>query len=152
MVDLEFKQEIYNTCLNLFNQKVIACNTALKELAEGIANDAKSSAGDKHETARAMMQQEQEKIAIQLKEINAQSDALKNIDINLPSLRVHRGSLVKTNKGYLFLSVAIGKLVINNVPVIALSPQSPLGFRLAGKRTGEVAEMNGISYKILELI
>ena len=139
-------------CLNLLNQKAEECNNALKELAAGIENDAKSSAGDKHETARAMMQQEQEKIVYQLKEINVQIEALKLIDIHLPSLKIHTGSLVKTDKGYLFLSVAIGKIFVNDTNIIVLSPQSPLGFRVTGKRIGEVAEINGIRYKILEMM
>jgi hypothetical protein len=42
------------------------------------------------------------------------------------------GSLVKANGIYLYLSLALPKINIEGVNVIALSPQSPLGNKLMG--------------------
>ena len=122
---MSFKEQVYQHCLKLLEQKTEEYYSALRELASGIENDAKSSAGDKHETARAMMQQEQEKIMMQLSEIKVQSESLLHINIHAPSIKIHTGSLVKTDKGFLFLAVAIGKLVIDGTTVIILCGASP---------------------------
>ena len=62
-----------------------------------------------------------------------------------------KGSLVKTDKGYLYLSVAIGKISVDGVSVIALSTQSPLGKQLMGKKTNEEAAINNVHYLIQEI-
>jgi hypothetical protein len=61
------------------------------------------------------------------------------------------GSFVKTNQGYLFLSIALGKIKMNEATVIVLSPQSPLGTKLIGSKIADTVEMNGISYYIEDI-
>ncbi len=143
-----FKKKIYDTCIQLLQQKVKEYNASLHELTVGIENDSKSSAGDKHETARAMAQLEQEKINRQLAETNMQLELLQQINIDTQSNKVIKGSLVKTDKGFLFLSVAVGKVVIDNIIVVVLSPQSPLGKQLLGLQTKDIAEINGVQYQL----
>ena len=149
---MHLKEQIYNECVQLLQQKVNDFTEALHELTAGVENDSKSSAGDKHETARAMAQLEQEKINRQLSEVSIQLELLQQININIPSLKVIKGSLVKTDKGLLFLSVAIGKLFIDDKAVIVLSPQSPLGQQLTGLQVKDAAEINGTRYAIEEVL
>lgn len=151
MNNTDFKQKIYDTCMEVLQSKAAACKSSLHELATGIENDTKSSAGDKHETARALMQQEQEKILWQLKEINTELETLQKINVMAVNAKVNTGSLVKTDKGFLFLSIAIGRLSINGENIIALSTQSPLGLRLIGKTIGQSVEMNNNTYRILDI-
>jgi hypothetical protein len=61
---------------------------------------------------------------------------------------VVNGSLVKTNKGHLYVSVALGRATIENITVTALSPQSPLGSLLVGLSIKGVAEINGNVYVV----
>ncbi|HWY38819.1 MAG TPA: hypothetical protein VNY73_09690 [Bacteroidia bacterium] len=143
-----FKQKIHTRCDHLLSEKISALKISLRELEDGSGNDAKSSAGDKHETARAMMQLEQEKISKQLDEALEQKNTLAKIDIKVNSPEIIKGSLVKTNKGFLFLSIALGKIIVDDVPVIVLSPLSPLGMSLAGLKTGGHTEMNGTAYLV----
>jgi hypothetical protein len=58
------------------------------------------------------------------------------------------GSLVKANGIYLYLSVALPKITIEGIKVIALSPQSPLGAKLMGNQVGFTFEINGTQYSI----
>jgi transcription elongation GreA/GreB family factor len=58
------------------------------------------------------------------------------------------GSLIKTNRGYFFMGVALGKAVVDNITVIAVSPQSPLGQQLMGLKENEVAVINTTEYVI----
>jgi transcription elongation GreA/GreB family factor len=145
---MSLKQKIHTACMDLLNEKIEYLNAALSDLAFGSENDAKSSAGDKHETARAMMQIEHEKIGNQREEFLRQKNELASIDINRKSDEVTKGSLIKTNHGYLFLAVPVGKINIKSESVIALSPISPLGQKLIGLKKSDTAEMNGVKYKI----
>jgi hypothetical protein len=142
------KQKIYKYYLQLVNDKVSRLQQVLADLKESGSNETKSTAGDKHETALAMLQIEQANTRGQLNDALAQKALLEKINPSLSASVIVNGSLVKTNLGYLFVSVALGKTVIENMVVIALSPKSPLGQKLMGLSVSGVAEINGNKYII----
>lgn len=142
------KQNIYSLCLQILNKKIEELNSALANATESANNETKSSAGDKHETARAMMQLEQEKLSHQLKDLQEQKTELEKIDISKISTQIAKGTLIESNKGFLFLSIGLGKITVDNKTVFAISPQSPLGKKLMGKKENDVVEMNGVKYFI----
>lgn len=148
---MQLKQKIHAACLQVVNKKIQTLQNTLQELGEGAISDGKSSAGDKHETARAMMQLEQEKISKQLDELIAQKNILQKIDATLTSTQITKGSVVKTNKGHLFLSVALGKLTVDGIDIIVLSLQSPLGLKLMGLPAKSSVEINSVTYLIEEV-
>lgn len=145
---MSFKQKIHTYCIHLLNEKIKTLQYTIKELTESAANETKSTAGDKHETALAMLQLEQENVNRQLKTVLDQKVMVESIDPSLKNLHVGNGSLVKTNKGFLFLSVALGKIIVEEVQVIVLSPQSPLGKKLMGLKRNDYTDVNGIQYVI----
>lgn len=145
---MNLKHKISEHYLGVINEKVEILQRVLKDLKEIGSNETKSTAGDKHETALAMLQIEQAKVRGQLQEALIKKAALEKINPNVSPTVIVNGSLIKTNRGYLWMSVALGKAVIENVAVIALSPQSPLGQRLIGLKPGESASINNIEYKI----
>jgi hypothetical protein len=149
---MQLKQKTHTACLQVVNEKIQALQNTLRELGEGALSDGKSSAGDKHETARAMMQLEQEKISKQLDELIIQKTVLQKIDATLKSTQITKGSLVKTNKGYLFLSVALGRLTVDGVDIVVLSPQSPLGLKLMGLQAKSSVEINKVTYQVEEVL
>lgn len=142
------KQKIYNHYLQILNEKINALQKVLNDLKESGANETKSTAGDKHETALAMLQIEQANTRAQLKEVIDQKILFEKIDPSISTVAVVNGSLIKTDRGYLFLSVAGGKAIVDGKAVIALSPQSPLGTKLMGLRVNEIANVNNIRYVI----
>jgi transcription elongation GreA/GreB family factor len=143
-----FKQKVHKRCCDLLNEKISSLRKTLVELEEGSESDNKSSAGDKHETARAMMQIEQEKLGKQLNEILVQLSELEKIDPVVSSAQVAKGGLVTTNNGILFVSVALGKIVVDEKTVMALSPKSPLGVKLMGLKANDSTEINGTNYTV----
>ncbi len=145
---MTLKQKIYGHYTAVVNEKIAMLQQVLTDLKESGANETKSTAGDKHETALAMLQIEQADKREQLKEIVAQKTALEKIDPLAAATVVVNGSLIKTNNGYLFMSIASGKATIEGISVIALSPQSPLGSKLLGKQKGDIVEMNTVRYTI----
>ena len=148
---MKLKQKIYNHYLQVIHDKVAMLQNVLTDLKESSSNETKSTAGDKHETALAMLQIEQANTRGQLQEALTQKAALEKINPALSASIVLNGSLVKTNRGYLFVSIALGKTVIENITVIALSPQSPLGQKLMGLKVGDVAVINAMYYTIEDI-
>jgi len=142
------KQKVYNHCLQVINSKINALQEVLAGLKESGANETKSTAGDKHETALAMLQIEQANIREQLKEVQQQKAVLEKINPALSPTVIVNGSLIKTNRGYLFLSIALGKAVVDGITVTALSQQSPLGKQLLHLQQGQTVTVNGNHYFI----
>ena len=145
---MTLKQKIYSHYQQILNEKIISLQQVLSDLKESGANETKSTAGDKHETALAMLQIEQANVRGQLKEVLDQKAVFNRIDPSISSTLIVNGSLIKTNRGWLFLSVAAGKAVVDGNAVIALSPQSPLGQKLMGLRVGDGAEVNNTHYLV----
>lgn len=140
------KQDVHAACSHLLNERISSLRQQLHELVEGAKNDSKSTAGDKHETARAMMQIEQEKLANQLNLLLAQEQVLNRLDPEAKSETVVSGSLVKTNQGWMYLSIPLGKITAEGTRVMCLSPQSPLGQKLLGKKAGDKIAMNAAEF------
>lgn len=149
---MTLKQKIYNHYLQLVNDKIRMLQQVLADLKESGSNETKSTAGDKHETALAMLQIEQANMRGQLSDALSRKAALERINPGLSVSVIVNGSLVKTNRGYLFVSIALGKLVIEEIPVIAISPQSPLGQQLMGLTVNDVVEFRNTIYVIERVI
>jgi hypothetical protein len=145
---MTLKQKIYNHYLQVVNDKISLLQKVLVDLKESGANETKSTAGDKHETALAMLQIEQANIRGQLAEVLIQKVALEKINPGVIAETIVNGSLIKTDKGYLFISIALGKAVIEGITVTALSSQSPLGVKMMGLRVGDSAKINNNTYFI----
>lgn len=146
------KQKTYNHYLQLVNNKVKMLQIILADLKESGSNETKSTAGDKHETALAMLQIEQANTRAQLEEVLLQKTALEKINPLLSATSIRNGSLVKTNRGYLFVSTGLGKAKIEGIEIIALSPQSPLGQKLIGLTVTDVVEINSNKYVIESIL
>jgi hypothetical protein len=145
---MSFKETVLKTFVDLLNAKIIYLENMLNDLKESAKNETKSTAGDKHETALAMLQIEQENIRKQLKSVQEQKISIEKINPLIVTNTVRLGSLVKTNNGYFFIAAGVGKITLNEQTIIALSPISPLGTKLMGKFVGENIQQNNIFYKI----
>ena len=145
---MTFKQKIQAYYLQLVQDRIDVFRDMILVLTEDSKNDAKGSAGDKHETALSMMHIEQEKLNYKLSEVLAQKAILDKIDPSKITEIIALGSLVKANGIYLYLSVALPKIAIEGINIIALSPQSPLGSKLMGNQVGFTFEINNTRYLI----
>lgn len=122
--------------------------TALHESRQA---DTKSSAGDKHETARAMVDQELQQLNQQReKALRNQSELQQLTDARCEVAA--RGAAVETERIIYYISISFGKLPVEGPkPVYALSPVSPAAQAMLGKRVGEVFEINGVSQTIMKV-
>ena len=145
------KQKILTYYKQLVQDRIDVFQDMILGLTDDAQNDAKGSAGDKHETALSMMHLEQEKLNHKLREVLDQKNILDRIDDSVIHQKVALGSLVQTNGMLLFISTALPKITIDGINVIALSPQSPLGNKLMGNKVGFTFEINGTKYLIEEI-
>jgi hypothetical protein len=145
---MTFKQTVHQYYSRMVEDRIDAFRDMISALTEDSKNDAKGSAGDKHETALSMMHLEQEKFNTKLREVLEQKAILDKIDASQSVKSIALGSLVKANGIHLYVSLALPKINIEGVNVIALSPQSPLGNKLMGNTVGFSFEINGTKYLI----
>ena len=147
-----FKQKIHQQYLQLVQDKIDVFQDMISSLTEDSKNDAKGSAGDKHETALSMMHIEQEKLTQKLKEALEQKAVLDKIDASQIHNKAAVGSLVKTNNLTVYISTALPKITIENQNIFAISPQSPLGIQLMGKGAGFEFSVNSTKYIIEDVV
>ena len=148
---MQFKQKVYEHYRELLEDKILSLQKVLDDLKESGANETKSTAGDKHETALAMVQIEQANKRAQMEQLLAQKAVLNKIDPSIQSIQVVNGSLVKTQQQYFFISVALGKAIVGEKNIVALSAQSPLGKILMGLKKGNTASFNQTHFLIQEI-
>jgi len=115
----------------------------IAEVRESLLNDSKSSAGDKHETSRAMVQLELEKLGKQLQESERNIAVFKRIRELPPKPTIQSGSLIKTENYFIFIGVGIGIIHNDGRRILAISVNVPLSNLLIGKRQGETIIWNG---------
>lgn len=137
------KEELYTLFLHKLNERINIFQSNMDDLSQSIMNETKSTAGDKHETALAILQREQSHVSKHLQQVLAQKKALQLLAFQQQGEWITRGSLVKTNQGFFYVSVAMPKVEIQNVKVIGISSESPLGNELIGKKPGDQITVNG---------
>ena len=145
---MTFRQKIKSHYQNLLSEKINELRFMISDLAQDAQNDAKGSAGDKHETALSMMHLEQEKFNQKLAEIIGQKNGIDKIDADAIHTKVALGSLVQTNEMLFYISAALPKITIDNKTIIAVSPESPLGSQLLGKSVGDEITINNNRFHI----
>ena len=150
-MNVEFKRQVYQLCESEIASKIAQLLQVLKDLKISAANETKSTAGDKYETALAMLQIEQANVNKQLQIFKDQQLALQKINPAYQVSIVGLGSLVSTDVNYFFLSVAVGKIEVDGVTVFAISPLSPLGAKLLGLQKGDTVSVNNRAYCILNV-
>jgi len=145
------KKSVHKIAVDKVQSRLNEIQREFDALQESLLSETKSSAGDKHETGRAMTQLEQEKLSRQLTETRRTLEGLHQIDPDTSSAKIAFGSLVKTDRGYFFISVGIGAIAIKDESVFCITAGSPLGQKLLHKSKGEVIEING-RLKIIDVI
>lgn len=145
------KSSILNHAKVLVDERVKIAQDAMDAAQQSANGEGKSSAGDKYETARAMGQIERDMYAHQYELAKQDRAILEKIDANMSPPQVTTGSLVETSSGVFFISVSVGKLVVEGKTYFGVSPQSPIGALLMGKKKGETFQFQGKIATVLGL-
>lgn len=145
---MDIWQQTYQAFDKLLSDKIAALQQQANDLQQSIAAETKSSVGDKYETGRAMLHLEQEKNNHHLREAQDQRKLLQSLERHSLSEKIVPGSLVKTNKGWFFISGAFGKISIEEGVVMAISPVSPLGKNLMNRSALDSIKVLETTYTI----
>ncbi len=148
---MPIKIQLYQQLQKQINQRVANAQKAMQAAEDSKNNETKSSAGDKFETSRAMMQGEEERNKIQLAKALALRQQLAQIDISKTEEKITVGSLVYTNQGNYFLTVGLGKLMIDETTYFAISLASPIGQLLFGKEVNDTVSFRGKMIEIQQI-
>ncbi len=118
---------------------------------ESVINEQNSTAGNKFETARAMGQEELDRLNRQLNNANVQMNMLSQIDPTIKCTSAQMGAIIKTTRKTLYLSIGLGKILLDKKPVFAISSISPIGKNIMGKEVGDKATFAGKNETITEI-
>ncbi|MFT5435929.1 MAG: transcription elongation GreA/GreB family factor [Ulvibacter sp.] len=148
MISKELKTVLLGKCSQEVEHRYQKIKEVLDDIKVSLLEESKSSAGDKHETGRAMLQIERENAGRQLKEIENLQSLIRKIDIHAVSNYARLGNLVYTNHGTYFISISIGEVCIDSSNYFCVSLHSPIGNLLSGKIAGEEFTLNQKVYTV----
>jgi transcription elongation GreA/GreB family factor len=146
------KQQLLSHCQVQTEQRIAGIIDSLKKIEAARNGETKSSAGDKFETGRAMMQMEEAKLNRQLEEVLKVRQVLDQIEPQHTGERIAAGSLVATNRGNYFLAVGLGKVRLEKRVFFCTSMDSPIGKQLHGKQTGDSFTFNELEFVVQGMV
>ena len=148
---MTLKHQIHERFSQKLQSTIADYQQTLADLQLSMANETKSTAGDKYETALAMLQLEEQQTKQKLSVAQQQLVTLQLLANSPASKGIAPGSLVNTNHGIFYISIAAGKIEVENQIVIAISPSSPLGKQLMQKQAGDTIQLPPLVYQILQI-
>jgi len=151
-MSIEIKKELLEQVFKQIDDKISILQSEFKVYKDSAANETKSTAGDKHDTSKSMMQLEQEKMSSQLSDILNQKNVLLNISFNTEQKSIGLGSLVYTSNGVFFLSIFSKPIILNGINYFPVSIQSPIGKELMRSKKGSTIRINTKDYTIISFI
>ena len=110
----------------------------MASLKESLGAESKSSAGDKHETGRAMIHLEQERVQDTVGRLEHMRGILiqraaQDKDIQ----RVSPGALVETTGPWVLVGVPLGKVQLPDALVLCVGAEAPLAQQWHGAQPGD---------------
>lgn len=149
---MNLKENLIKYCNEFVLERKSHIDLQMKEIKEALFEEMKSSAGDKHETARAMLQMDREKVGNQFKEVENMFETLNKIDVSAPATIVHLGSIVFTTNVNYFIAISAGKIDIGDECFYAISSSTPIGKLLMSKAVGDKVVFRDQEFSIKKIV
>lgn len=146
------KSTLYQRCLDFINQRIQGIQEVMREAQLSADEETKSSAGDKYETGRSMLQLDMEQQSARLTEAFKTKNELEQLSQLTANDFVMPGSLVMTDQSNFYIAISAGKIETGGKVYLAVSPASPVGLKMMGLKKGESFELNGKSSHLLEIL
>lgn len=150
-------------CLTLLNAqiegKISSAQQSIDFTEESKTTATKGSAGDKHETGRAMMERELALSKAQLNNAEFLQNELSKISLDHACTKVEFGALIITQDAKYFLSVGVGKVLVNDASNMSKDPDffyaisggSPIGKAMQNAVKGDSLHFQGRKIDILHV-
>ena len=112
--------------------RIQTAQQAMHRAQEAANEEGKSSAGDKYETTRAMMQIERDKAAQQLDESLKLKRILQGIRTDVRVDKVSLGAVVLSDEINFYIAISVGKMQVEAKDFIAIAANAPVALALMG--------------------
>lgn len=147
----EFKIKFHAFCLDLIQQKLKELDKAIGDAQESAQNESKSTAGDKHETAKAMAHLEIEKLLIAKNNLVLQEKVLNDINPSQQQKRIVKGALIETSLGKFYIAIGLGKVNFMNDSITVISEQAPLVKAFLHFHDSQQVSFNNLNYQLIAI-
>jgi hypothetical protein len=144
------KDQLVSRVIQELSEKVFTLKKDIQSLVRDSSENSKPTSGDKHEVGLEMSMGELDRLSGQLDAYKRQLSELELMDLS-GKTKVGKGSIVQTNRGLFFISVAYGLVKLEKEAVFCLSPQSPLAIAFAGSGEGDSILLNDLEHSILSV-
>ena len=148
---MTLKYKLLQQCQLFINQRLETIRNTILDIQKGLESETKSSAGDKHETGRAMLQLEREKAGHQLAELQKLNETLSKIDLTLKHTNIALGSLVVTSHLNYFIAISAGEIQVEEKKYYAISVVTPIAQLLLSKQEGDCIYFRDSKFTITEI-
>ena len=146
------KELLFSHCESSLKGRLISYKKRSDELYESLKSETKSSAGDKHETGRAMIQIDREKTGKQIKEVEKEYELLSKINSITVLNPAGLGSVVITKENQYYIAISAEPFEYNSKIYYCISRKSPIGSLLFGKKTEDIVVFNNRKIEVLEVL
>jgi hypothetical protein len=146
----KLKELLLTECKNILLKKLEIIAQELKHLSQAIAEDTKSSAGDKYETSREMANLEKGKLQSQSSGFNKSLSVLNSLPLSA-SKKIGHGSLIQTEKAWIYIAVSLGQVFISEKEVLVISPAAPLAQLMSGRGKEDSINFRDNNYQIVSI-
>ena len=124
----------------------------MASLKESLGAESKSSAGDKHETGRAMIHLEQERVQDTVGRLEHMRGILVQRAAQDKAIqRVSQGALVETTGPWVLVGVPLGKVQLPNALVLCVGTEAPLARQWHGAQPGDQVALGPQKLTILAI-
>ena len=151
MKNLRIKLKIHHALVMELESQVTGYQRMLASIKVSKNADTKSSAGDKFETGREMMQMEMDKTEMQINKANYALEILNQLENSESSKTIRLGSLVHCDTGTYYVSIGHGSISVDGVKYYAISLKSPIGERLFDRKVGDKITFNDRIINIIDI-
>lgn len=148
---MSLNRKLHEHCQGQLNERRAAIEAAIAGVMESMEQEGKSTAGDKHHTARASMQLERERLGKSLEQLERLQFALDRTPVEGGSDRVRLGSLVSTSSGQFYVAIPCEAYLEDGQIVHCMGPDSPLAGALLGKVVGQTYRLGDRLFEIIRV-
>ena len=145
------KERLYKACEAYVEERIKRIEAAMAGLESDLENETKSSAGDKYETGREMINLEINKLAEQLQQFKNLRNTLNIAKSRTNNGSAQLGTAVKTNMANYFIAIPADRIIVDGDEYFAIGANSPIALLLLHRKVGEEITFNGKSAEILEV-
>jgi hypothetical protein len=146
------KKTLFEHCATHLNKRLTLFEKRKLEIVTALASETKSIEGDKHETGRAMIQLEREKLGIQILETEKNLKTLLPLNNLSATIMSTLGSVIKTDRFNYYIAISAPEITIDNRIYYCISAQSPMARLILGKKVGEAISFNKQTSIITEIL